>query len=51
VAPLVFADNLYAYETVDGHCARPACRCGAGRPDPGQLAAQLLGAHRDGRAR
>ncbi len=52
-AKLVFADNLYAYGPVDGPLREdlPAVAHGRkGRTRAG-MAAQLLGAHRDGRAR
>jgi nucleoside-diphosphate-sugar epimerase len=52
-AKLVFADNLYAYGPVDGRLREdlPAIAPGRkGRIRAG-MAAELLGAHRDGRAR
>jgi nucleoside-diphosphate-sugar epimerase len=52
-AKLVFADNLYAYGPVDGRLREdlPAIARGRkGRIRAG-MAAELLGAHRDGRAR
>ena len=52
-AKLVFADNLYAYGPVDGLLREdlPAVARGRKGRTRVEMAAQLLGAHRDGRAR
>jgi nucleoside-diphosphate-sugar epimerase len=52
-AKLVFADNLYAYGPVDGPLREdlPAAAGGRKGRTRVEMAAQLLGAHRDGRAR
>jgi nucleoside-diphosphate-sugar epimerase len=52
-AKLVFADNLYAYGPVDGPLREdlPAAARGRKGRIRAEMAAQLLGAHRDGRAR
>jgi nucleoside-diphosphate-sugar epimerase len=52
-AKLVFADNLYAYGPVDGPLREdlPAVARGRKGRTRVEMAAQLLGAHRDGRAR
>jgi nucleoside-diphosphate-sugar epimerase len=50
---LVFADNLYAYGPVDGPLGEhlPAAARGRKGRTRAEMAAQLLAAHRDGRAR
>jgi len=52
-AKLVFADNLYAYGPVDGPLREdlPAAAHGRKGRIRAEMAAQLLAAHRDGRAR
>jgi nucleoside-diphosphate-sugar epimerase len=52
-AKLVFADNLYAYGPVDGPLREdlPALAHGRKGQVRAKMAADLLGAHRDGRAR
>jgi nucleoside-diphosphate-sugar epimerase len=52
-AKLVFADNLYAYGPVDGPLREDLPAAAGGRKGRirVEMAAQLLGAHRDGRAR
>jgi nucleoside-diphosphate-sugar epimerase len=52
-AKLVFADNLYAYGPVDGPLREdlPAAAHGPKGKIRAEMAARLLGAHRDGRAR
>jgi nucleoside-diphosphate-sugar epimerase len=52
-AKLVFADNLYAYEPVDGPLREdlPAAAHGPKGKIRAEMAAQLLAAHRDGQAR
>ena len=52
-AKLVFADNLYAYGPVDGPLREdlPAAAHGRKGQIRAEMAAQLLAAHRDGRAR
>jgi nucleoside-diphosphate-sugar epimerase len=52
-AKLVFADNLYAYGPVDGPLREdlPAAARGRKGRTRAEMAAQLLDAHRDGRAR
>ena len=52
-AKLIFADNLYAYGPVDGPLREdlPAVARGRKGRTRAEMAAQLLGAHRDGRAR
>jgi hypothetical protein len=52
-AKLVFADNLYAYRPVDGRLREdlPALARGRKGRFRADMTAELLGAHRDGRAR